>query len=406
MWFLLATLVSASLATPANAQLPCSYNVTVLPNEPCFGRQSPANPIAINNLGHVLLVASQCLKGYDVTYIWTGGPTLTPIQYAPNMVGFHGNDLNDHDVIVGTAMMTYAGQRGFMYDLNTGVWTELPPLNPPTGWSSANAINNNNEVTGFRSIGNASGPINPRTAFRWSAQRGFENFGMPDGRSTEGFDIDAAGTVSVSSGQAAPGAFAYLWFADSSSMIQPPGCLNSEGGRLNDLGLLTTGGLTDISSTTEIGFTYRNGVFTPLNPLPGATSASFLGLTSSGLICGRSNFPGSNWRACAWTKSQPVDLNSLLPVGFNGTLREAYVSGNGNVISTALMNNGSSKAVKLTPVLPSLGDTNCDGRVDIDDVLQVISVWGPCAGCRADQNGDMDVNVRDLISILLHWSPA
>lgn len=55
------------------------------------------------------------------------------------------------------------------------------------------------------------------------------------------------------------------------------------------------------------------------------------------------------------------------------------------------------------------GDTNCDGVVDVTDLLAVILEWGPCpspaAPCgHADLNGDGVVNVSDLLLTILNWS--
>ncbi len=55
------------------------------------------------------------------------------------------------------------------------------------------------------------------------------------------------------------------------------------------------------------------------------------------------------------------------------------------------------------------GDTDCDGAVTITDLLEVLGTWGACPdpcppGCPADVNGDCDVDVSDLLSVLAAWS--
>ena len=50
-------------------------------------------------------------------------------------------------------------------------------------------------------------------------------------------------------------------------------------------------------------------------------------------------------------------------------------------------------------------DTNGDGVVDVQDLVNVITNWGPCKGdpCIGDVNGDGVVDVQDLVSIITGW---
>jgi hypothetical protein len=57
------------------------------------------------------------------------------------------------------------------------------------------------------------------------------------------------------------------------------------------------------------------------------------------------------------------------------------------------------------------GDANGDGAIDIDDLLLVISAWGPCPSppksCPADlapKGGDGTVDVSDLLVVINNWS--
>lgn len=57
-----------------------------------------------------------------------------------------------------------------------------------------------------------------------------------------------------------------------------------------------------------------------------------------------------------------------------------------------------------------VGDTNGDGTVNVDDMLNVINAWGPCpappAGCAADvapSGGNGVVNVDDLLAVINNW---
>jgi hypothetical protein len=51
-------------------------------------------------------------------------------------------------------------------------------------------------------------------------------------------------------------------------------------------------------------------------------------------------------------------------------------------------------------------DLNCDGVVDVFDLLALLGSWGPCAeagSCPADLNGDVVVDVFDLLLLLGNW---
>ncbi|MCH2133462.1 MAG: S8 family serine peptidase [Phycisphaerales bacterium] len=49
------------------------------------------------------------------------------------------------------------------------------------------------------------------------------------------------------------------------------------------------------------------------------------------------------------------------------------------------------------------GDVTGDGDVDIEDLLAIISAYGPCMGCAEDVNGDGVVDIEDLLAVLACW---
>jgi hypothetical protein len=57
-----------------------------------------------------------------------------------------------------------------------------------------------------------------------------------------------------------------------------------------------------------------------------------------------------------------------------------------------------------------LGDVDGNGAVDVDDLVSVITGWGPCGDptlpCRADTDASGEVDVDDLVTVILQWGPC
>jgi bacillopeptidase F len=51
-------------------------------------------------------------------------------------------------------------------------------------------------------------------------------------------------------------------------------------------------------------------------------------------------------------------------------------------------------------------DLTGDGVVNVSDLLELLSQWGPCSSCDSDLNGDGVVNVSDLLELLSQWGPC
>jgi hypothetical protein len=63
----------------------------------------------------------------------------------------------------------------------------------------------------------------------------------------------------------------------------------------------------------------------------------------------------------------------------------------------------------LGPIVATIpGDINGDGVVNVNDLVALIGVWGPCppppAGCPADLDNDGSVAVDDLVLLIGNWS--
>jgi len=85
----------------------------------------------------------------------------------------------------------------------------------------------------------------------------------------------------------------------------------------------------------------------------------------------------------------------------------ATLNTNGYIVYVSdLINNGTiigeDDVIIIDP--PVLGDLTGDGIVGIDDLLIVISLWGPCDGCDADFDNNGDVGIDDLLVVIANWS--
>ena len=53
-----------------------------------------------------------------------------------------------------------------------------------------------------------------------------------------------------------------------------------------------------------------------------------------------------------------------------------------------------------------VADIDGSNDVGFDDLLAVLSQWGPCPGCPADIDGDLIVGFDDLLIVLSSWGPC
>ena len=51
-------------------------------------------------------------------------------------------------------------------------------------------------------------------------------------------------------------------------------------------------------------------------------------------------------------------------------------------------------------------DVNVNGTIEVNDLLEVIDAWGPCASCPADVVFDGIVDVSDLLLVVGNWGPC
>ena len=109
--------------------------------------------------------------------------------------------------------------------------------------------------------------------------------------------------------------------------------------------------------------------------------------------------------------SPDMFVSATLPVP------DADCNGNGIADSIDIANATSADAngdgVPDECPQPCYADINLDATVDVNDLLSVITAWGPCMfpfNCPADVaptlSGDGQVDVNDLLSIITSWGPC
>jgi len=60
----------------------------------------------------------------------------------------------------------------------------------------------------------------------------------------------------------------------------------------------------------------------------------------------------------------------------------------------------------LEPEPACVTDINGDSFTNVDDLLMLISAWGPCNGCASDIDGSGTVDVDDLLMVISAWGPC
>jgi hypothetical protein len=95
----------------------------------------------------------------------------------------------------------------------------------------------------------------------------------------------------------------------------------------------------------------------------------------------------------------PLPLPTIVPPGSTANV---VLSLSLTEIASVLTQSGMIYAARdVEQAVP--GDATGDGHVNVDDLLVVISQWGPCSDCAADFNEDGMVGVDDLLALLANW---
>lgn len=72
------------------------------------------------------------------------------------------------------------------------------------------------------------------------------------------------------------------------------------------------------------------------------------------------------------------------------------------MLADTLMNPISSSSTPIDDINPSYAGMLGTGRVDGEDLVMVLSAWGPCSSCAADLSMDGVVDGGDLVLVMVN----
>lgn len=405
--FVLAALAVVATASDAFGQVACRYEVLATLGPPACGFGSGVTQArGISPNGRIVVGTNFCpLSGYQ-PFMWTQQTGMVSVPLPSWLTEAHPADVNDAGVMVGTGPGTQAGQQGFVCDLNTMTWTQLQAQNPPTGWSGATSINSNNAVCGFRSIGSPGDPVNPQTAFIWSAKDGYTDLGVMTGPSSLAFHLAEDGTVVGLTGGnvVSANARAFVWRDGINAVLPPvPNGINSAAFASVGPNRVILQGMTVADGGTYArGWAFFDNTYLNLGILLGHVHLFPRALHASGQVFGRSADVDFGSTAFVWRDGGVRQLASLVESTVIQIEEAIAVSDSGVVIGNGNAGQGAA-AIVLAPEYPREGDINCDGIVNVRDLLGVILKWGSCYGCSTDFDGDSMVGYADILAVVANW---
>ena len=396
--------VFCGIGERSEAQCP-DYQVEVLSLPYCGLPQYGIGPSGLSKNGDITGSYTVCGQEF-AGFLWSDG-TLTFFGLEESKSG-GPTDINSKLQAVGVKEGS-TGHVGFRYE--NGKMIDVGML-PGSNFAEAHAINESGQI-----VGESSDVVNgPLGAFFWDNGNQFA-LELPVGPNSIAHDINDNSQVVGWMGQNAIStayAEAFLWENGKTTPlgIPSPG-VSSEARAISNNGLVCgvyaypnpNGG-----ASIRRAFLWTEGVVTELGILPGYLRSLAMDVNNDSTVVGfcSINLPT---HAFIWRNGAMNDLNDFIPPELELELNQAVaINDNGQIACSGLDETGSFVAVLLTPIPSPIGDSNCDGNVDVDDLLKVINSWGnqtpksSSAMPPADFSHNHIVDVDDLLIVINNWT--
>lgn len=387
----------------AGGKIPCKYDVEILQND-CGLFPSFIQAGGIAEDGAIAGMFEACSPPNDRGFLWLPDGTFIPITLpvSPFLYQLAAVDVNEAHQVVGNLVAPGYGDTGFLYE--QGRITTLGTL-PGGNYSEATALNQFGTVTGY--AGNTSTGL-PAQAFIF--QDGVltslsPDLGTPTSRA---YDISDDGTITGWTGQLGPSidGVAFTWHQGTVTLLPTIPKAHSHIARAINSYADVVGEAyfeTRRGGSYHRAYVHTGGTSFTIDPFPGDVSSTAWGINDHQVIIGSSSGPGRG-ALFIWADGDMRDLSDLVVSVVGMKLWTVQSINNAGQISADGSLLGHAAVFRLHPILPTLGDLNCDEHVDVSDIQLLLGAWGACAKpCDADLDGTGVVNGFDLAMLLANW---